>query len=300
MKKILLTCILSILTMSSWASQSIFVVWPWSLGDTDAQYSRSVMEHINRQQKEINFVFDNKPGAGASIAAMHVAKTSNSIMAASSAFFVRPNFYTDGVHSIADFQPLVLMCSGPLVIVSGKHKSWADVPRDQPLSIGLAGPGTTSHLVGEIIRQRYPQAIIVPYKSTNEPLIETISGRIDFAVGFVPAAEQYLDTGKVYGLGVTGSSAVRNIPSLHSQGFANASAVVNHHSWLVPKSMPREQFLALQNLAAAAVKSPEVREDFKKFHCEPRGLTADSATQWFNTQTTQWREFSKKALTNSK
>jgi tripartite-type tricarboxylate transporter receptor subunit TctC len=300
MKKLLIATITTVLSVGAWASQSISVVWPWALGDTDAQYSRSVMEHINKQQKEINFLFDTKPGAGASIAAMHVAKTPNSIMAASSAFFVRPNFYSDGVHNINDFQPLMLMCSGPLVIVSGKHKSWAEVPRDQPLNIGLAGPGTTSHLVGEIIRQRFPQAIIVPYKSTNEPLIETIAGRIDFAVGFIPAAEQYLDTGRVHGLGVTGPSTVRNIPSLHQQGFANASTVVNHHSWLVPKSMPREQFIALQNLVLAAARSPEVREDFKKLHCEPRALVADPATQWFNTQITHWRDLSKKALANSK
>jgi tripartite-type tricarboxylate transporter receptor subunit TctC len=87
---------------------------------------------------------------------------------------------------------------------------------------------------------------------------------------------------------------------LHQQGFANASTVVNHHSWLVPKSMPREQFIALQNLVLAAARSPEVREDFKKLHCEPRALVADPATQWFNTQITHWRDLSKKALANSK
>jgi tripartite-type tricarboxylate transporter receptor subunit TctC len=300
MKKLLLICLLPIFAVSSWASQTVFVTWPWSLGDTDAQYSRSIMEYANKRQRDINFVFDNKPGAGASIAAMHVAKTSNSIMAASSAFFVRPNFYSDGVHNIADFQPLALLCSGPLVIVSSKHKSWNDVPKDQPLSIGLAGPGTTSHLVGELIRQRYPQAIIVPYKSTNEPLIETIAGRIDFAVGFIPAAEQYLDTGKVHGLGVTGTATVRNIASLHNQGFANAATVVNHHSWLVPKTMPREQFQTLQSLVQTGLKTPEVQEEFRKLHCEPRGLVGDSATQWFNTQVINWRDLSKRALANSK
>jgi tripartite-type tricarboxylate transporter receptor subunit TctC len=299
MSKFLAACALALCAMSSWAQQNIFVVYPWSLGDTDAQYSRSTVEHINRQQKQLNFVLENRPGAGASIAAMHVARTPNTVLAASSAFFVRPNFFNEGVHSIADFRPLALICSGPLLVTSGKYKSWDEVPRNQALTIGLGGPGTTSHLVGELIRQRFPQAVIVPFKSTNEPLIETIAGRLDFAVGFVPAAEQYIDIGKLYGLGVTGKNAVRNIPSLQSRGFVNADALVNYHSWLVSKNTPEDQFKKMQELTRTAMKAPEIQEEFRKLYCDTQALTGEAADRWFARQVPIWRDLSLKAVANS-
>jgi tripartite-type tricarboxylate transporter receptor subunit TctC len=300
MNKFFAALMLMMSIFSARADQNIFVVWPWSLGDSDAQFSRLMMDHINKQQKELNFVFDNKPGAGASIAAMHVAKNNNTILAASSAFFVRPNFFTEGVHNVSEFKPLMLMCAGPLLVMSGKYRNLNEVPRNQPLTVGLGGPGTTSHLVAELLRSRFPQITVVPYKSTNEPLIDAVAGRVDFAVGFVPAAEQFIDTGKLYGMGVTGTKAVRSIPSLHSQGFANADIVVNNHSWLVNKNVSDEQFRKMQDLARAAVRTPEVQEEFRKLYCDSRALTGEAVDKWFAAQLPLWRDLSLKALSVSK
>lgn len=300
MNKFFAACVLMLSMFAAQASQPVFVVWPWGMGDTDAQFSRSVMEHMNRQQKDINFLFDNKPGAGASIAAMHVAKNNNTILAASSAFFVRPNFFSEGVHNMSDFRPLALMCSGPLVIVSGKYRNWDEVPRDRMLDVGLGGLGTTSHLTAELLKSRFPQVNTIAYQNTNQPLIEAMAGRIDFAVGFIPAVEQFVDTGKLTAMGVTGNKTVRGIPSLHSQGFANADVVVNNHSWLVNKNVPEEQFKKMQDLARAALQAPEIQEEFRKFYCDPRGLTGQAADKWFAGQQTFWRDLSVKAKTNSK
>lgn len=300
MNKFFAALMLMLTIFSAQAEQNIFVVWPWGMGDTDAQFSRTVMEHVNKQQKDINFLFDNKPGAGASVAAIHVSKNNNSVLAASSAFFVRPNFFNEGVHNVSDFRPLALMCSGPLVIVSGKYRNWNEVPRDRMLDVGLGGLGTTSHLTAELLKSRFPQINTIAYQNTNQPLIETMAGRIDFAVGFIPAVEQFVDAGKLNAMGVTGNKTVRGIPSLHSQGFANADLVVNNHSWLVNKNVAEEQFGKMQNLVKAALKSPEVQEEFRKFYCDPRGLTGEAADKWFNSQQTFWRDLSTKALANSK
>jgi tripartite-type tricarboxylate transporter receptor subunit TctC len=300
MKKFLAAWALILSVFGAQAAQPVFVVWPWGMGDTDVQFSRVVMEDMNRQQKDINFLFDNKPGAGASIAAMHVAKNNNSILAASSAFFVRPNFFTEGVHSMDDFKPLMLMCSGPLVLVSGKYRNLNEVPRDQVVNIGLGGLGTTSHLTAELLKSRFPQVTAVAYQNTNQPLIEAMAGRIDFAVGFIPAVEQFVDSGKLHAVGITGNKSVRGIPTLASQGLTNADLVVNHHSWLVNKNVPDDQFRKMQDLARTALRAPEIQEEFRKFYCEPRNLTGDAAGKWFVDQQKFWRDLSVKARANSK
>jgi tripartite-type tricarboxylate transporter receptor subunit TctC len=194
----------------------------------------------------------------------------------------------------------MLMCSGPLVITSGKYSNWNEVPRDKPLTIGLAGPGTTSHLVAELIRAKYPLSEVVSYRSTNEPMVDAMARRVDFAVGFVEPAEQFIDTGRLNALGVTGTKTVRKIPTLHSQGFVNADVVVNHHSWLVSKQMLDSKFRKLQEIARESIKSPNVQEEFNNLHCEHKGLVGEAADKWFNIQVTFWRDQSKKALENSK
>jgi tripartite-type tricarboxylate transporter receptor subunit TctC len=301
MKRILFTAVVGIVTsITLLAAQPVFVVWPWGMGDSDAQISRSLMNVINQEQTDLNLLFENKSGAGASIAAMYVSRNPNTVLAASSAFFVRPNFYSEGVHKISDFRPLILICSGPMLVMSGKYSKWSDVPTDKPLTIGLAGPGTTSHLVAELIRAKYPLSTVVSYRSTNEPMMDAISGNVDFAVGFIQTAEQFIDSGRLHALGITGPKSVRKIPSLRSQGFANADVVVNHHSWLVSKNMPEQQFKRMQELAKKSISSTEVRAEFNNLYCDPQGLVGNDANVWFDKQVTLWKNLSEKTLKDSR
>ena len=59
MNKFFAALMLMLSIFSARADQNIFVVWPWSLGDSDAQFSRLMMEHMNKQQKEMNFVYQH-------------------------------------------------------------------------------------------------------------------------------------------------------------------------------------------------------------------------------------------------
>ena len=51
--------------------KSMSVIWPYSVSDPPANYTRFAIDEMNKAQSQYNFIFENKPGAGSAIAARH-------------------------------------------------------------------------------------------------------------------------------------------------------------------------------------------------------------------------------------
>lgn len=289
MKKFFVATAVAITSFAVQAQQTVSIVWPFGMGDTQAQYSRSLVEELNKQQKKYNFILENKPGAGATIGAKHVAATPNAILSASTAFFVRPNFYPDESHSVADFRPLMTQCAAPMVIVSKRYRSWKEIDRNQSLTIGISGLGATSHLMAMEIVKLYPNARPIPYKGTREASIDAISGSIDLSVAFIGEIEGFLDKGDLTALGISGRKVVRGIPTLESQGFAGVGDVVNMHSLQVPKSMPDAQYRELRTMVVAASRAKTVQQAYAVDYCDLSDLNDAETQRWFDGQVALWK-----------
>lgn len=292
MKKFLLSIAIALAAFSSQAQQQISIVWPFGMGDTQAQYSRSLVEELNRSQKKYTFILENRPGAGATIGAKHVAATPNSILSASTAFFVRPNFYPEDSHKVSDFRPLMTQCAAPMLIVSKKYKSWRDINRDQRITIGISGLGATSHLMAMEIVKKYPNAVPVPYKGTREASIDVIAGNIDFSVAFLGEVEGFLDKGELNALGISGRRSVRNIATLESQGFAGVGEVVNMHSLQVPRSMPESQYQEIRSMVVEASRADAVQRAYTVDYCDASSLDIVATQRWFDSQVALWKRLS--------
>jgi tripartite-type tricarboxylate transporter receptor subunit TctC len=292
MKKFLLSIAIALAAFSSHAQQQISIVWPFGMGDTQAQYSRSLVEELNKNQKAYTFILENRPGAGATIGAKHVASTPNSILSASTAFFVRPNFYPEESHSVADFRPLMTQCAAPMVIVSKRYRNWNEVDKSKSINIGISGLGATSHLMAMEIVKQYPNAQPVPYKGTREASIDVIAGNIELSVAFLGEVEGFLDRGDLYALGISGRKKVRGIATLESQGFAGVGEVVNMHSLQVPRSMPDSQYQQLRGMIMQAARADSVQRAYAVDYCESSNLDAIATQRWFDSQVALWKRLS--------
>lgn len=292
MKKIIMAVSMTALSFVAHAQQNISIVWPFGMGDTQAQYSRSLVEELNKSQKKYNFILENKPGAGATIGAKYVVSTPNTVLAASTAFFVRPNFYPEESHKVEQFRPLMTQCAAPMLIVSKKYKSWQEIDRNQKINIGISGLGATSHLMAMEIIKRYPNAVPVPYKGTREASIDVIAGNIDLSVAFLGEVEGFLDKGELHALGISGRKTVRGIPTLESQGFAGVGEVVNMHSLQVPKNMPDSQYRELRDMVIKAVKASSVQKSYAVDYCEASNLSSTATQRWFDSQVVLWKRLS--------
>ena len=293
MKKLLLV-FLSLFALQIQAKEVITIVYGWSPGDVAANFHRSLAEEANKLQNKYTFLFDTKPGAGASIATQYVARTPNTILATSSAFWIRPNFFP-GEYQVDDFREMMPQCDESPQIVSKKYKSWNNVPLDRPVTIGVSGLGITTHLIATEVSKKYPNMIVVPFKSTTEAMINVISDNTDFSVNFVGDSDQYVNSKeektRLYVLGVTGPKPDGNTPTLVSKGFPKILSQMNAPTHLVvPSSMPDSKFNELRSILVKAGNTPSVKKSFAVDHCQQLNQMPDDQIQpWFNKQNATWK-----------
>jgi tripartite-type tricarboxylate transporter receptor subunit TctC len=296
MKQYLLT-LLIVLTFSASAKENITMYYSWTAADTAANFYRTLADESNKLQNKYNFIFDAKPGAGGTVAANAALNTPNAIWINSSAAFIRPNLFPTESHDMSQFRSLMPMCVAPFVISSTKYKSWKDVPRDAKLNIGISGLGATTHLVALQVAAQYPNMQIVPFKSTSEALLATLSGNTDFAVGFAGDSEQYTRADsikRVYWLGMTGKESIKGIPLLKNQGFPAVVADMSTPQQIfIPRKVSEEKFLEFREIFVKAARSKAVRDANAADNCVPNNqISTAELDNWFNSQLVMWRRLS--------
>lgn len=295
--KQLLAIILCALATQVLAKETVTIYYAFSPADTMANYSRTLVEEANRIQDKYTFLFDTKPGAGNAVAANHVKNNPNSILATSSAFFIRPNFYPNESYVINNFKELLPQCDAPMGIASLKYRSWRDVPTNRPLTVGVSGLGVTTHLVASEIAVRYPNLQVIPFKSTNDAILATAGGQTDFAVGFINDTIKWTTTATMADrqltvLGVTGAHTIQGVPTLVSQGFPKILAELNApHHLVVPATTPDTKFKEWRDILFRASKAKSVQASYAIDSAVPLDSITDSNIQpWFYKQEALWKK----------
>lgn len=290
MKK-LLAILLATFALTVSARETITIVYSWTPADAAANFHRSLADEANKIQSKYNFIFDARPGAGGSIAARQVLGQPDTILATASAFFIRPNFFPNESHDISQFRELFPQCSAPAVITSKKYKTWADVPTDKPITIGMSGMGTTTHLIAAQIEKKYSNLTIVPFKSTSEAILSVLSDSTDMAVNFMGDSAQYVEANKLYVLGATGAKTIGGVKPLSSQGFTKDLDVMDVPAQLlVPTTFPEAKAKEIRDIFVQAGKRQAVLDSYKPDYCQSNNQMADKDIQpWYNKQTTDWR-----------
>jgi tripartite-type tricarboxylate transporter receptor subunit TctC len=298
MKK-LLSVLLLATALTSQAAEVVTIVYGWSPSDVAANFHRTLAAEANKIQDKYTFIFDTKPGAGASIAANHVGSNpTNTILATSSAFWIRPNFFPNESHDVAGFRELMPQCDAPLEVVSKKYRSWKDVPTDRPLTVAVSGLGITTHLVATEVAKKYPNMQVIPFKSTTDSVLSVLSGVTDFSVNFMGDGEQYVTAtdpkNQLFSLGVTGHSADGTIPTFVSNGFPAILTSMNAPAHLVVSTaLPDAKFKEWREILVKAGRSQSVKDAFAVDHCASLNQMPDNQIQsWFDKQNAVWKKIS--------
>lgn len=293
MKKFLALLLLT-LGFAAQSKENITIFYAWGPGDSVANYHRTIANEANKIQDKYNFIFDTRPGAGGAIASNHVLNTPNSILAHSTAFFVRPVVFPNESYDLTKFKEQYVHCMAPMAVTSTKYKTWKEVP--STASVGISGLGVTTHLAALEIQKRFPNLNIIPFRSTNDSMLSMVSGQTDLHIGFISEAEQwsrenYNSDRKVTVLGITGTKTINGYQPMVNQGFDRSFADMNvGHHMLVPTTIDVTKQKEIYDILAKAAKTNAVRAAYAVDYCEPQSIAFDSLNKFFEFHTGYWKK----------
>jgi tripartite-type tricarboxylate transporter receptor subunit TctC len=194
-----------------------------------------------------NYIVENRPGQGGSLALGQLAKSpkdgSVMMLAHMSAVATNPHIYQSVPYdSLKDFEavglvgdlPFVLVCNAALPFKNVQEMVQYAKANPDKLNNASSGNGTVSHLAMEEIKRKAGINIThIPYKGSVAGLTDVASGNVSVALETASAVRPHIESGRLRALAVGSAKRLpgllANVPTLSEQGFENFSAV----TWLM-------------------------------------------------------------------
>ena len=299
MKKLLSGFGAFVLALSVHAQQSVPIVWPFAAGSNQANYARAIVEEANKQQTKYVFHFENKPGAGGSIAANYVLNYNGlALLSSSSSFFVRPVYYPNESHKVSDFTPVIVQCTGqPFVVVSAKYKNIAELRTQPKLTIG-ATIGSLTEALGREVKNNLPAStdmVFVGYNNTLQPTQEMIGGILDLNVDTPASTIQWIETGRINVIGASGTRDYPNYRTFQSQGIRGFEDLVSNYQIVASTKTDPAVVQELHSiLRKAARESERLAMLYKNDFCTQADVDLRTANTMYDRWSRNWANWLRK------
>jgi tripartite-type tricarboxylate transporter receptor subunit TctC len=222
-----------------------------------------------------SIVVENKPGAGSSLAADHVAKSAPDgytvLLASPSSISVNPALNPKLGYKFSDLQPVIKVTSSPLVIAANPATGIQSVQdliaaaKKAPGTINYAtsGVGSAPHLGAALFSQvAGVQLFHVPFKGGAPAVQSVVAGDTQVTFGTPPSVLELVKGGRLRGLGVSSkerSPLVPDLPGMAEAGLPNFS-IDFWYGLFVPAATPADVARKLFAAANAAMRDPAVKQ----------------------------------------
>jgi tripartite-type tricarboxylate transporter receptor subunit TctC len=256
------------------------------------------------------FVVENKPGAGSTIAAQYVTRAANDgytlfIPALSTLTYqiANPDVTIDVRSDFAAVSPLA---RGTFVLAVNpdlKVKSVAELialAKQKPgeLLFGSVGNGSLPHLCAELFAQRAGIKLThVPYPGSPQVIQDLVAGRINLTFNIASSALGQIAAGQLIALAVASSKrsdALPGVPTMAEAGMADFDTSL----WLgllAPAGTPRPVVDKLNDAAHKAMHAPDAVALLAKQGYEPLDASPDEFAAFIRSEYTRWSEVARAA-----
>ena len=291
------------LRADDYPDRPITLVVPFPPGGSTTIVARIIADKMSQTLGQ-SIVIDNRGGAGGTIAARTVAKsTPNGYTIAlgyTGTLAIGPSLYPSaGYDPRKDFAPIGQIGIAPNTLVVHPSFNVHNVAeliayaKANPgkVNFGSAGIGTVSHVCGEYFAAMAGiQITHIPYKGTGPAIIDLLGGHIPMAFAPIPATHEQAKSGALRMLAVTSakrSTLEPDVPTIAEQGLTGFEAVLRY-GLVAPAGTPPAIIDKLNNELNAALKDEEVRKRLAIEGAEPLPGTPEQYGQDIDREETQW------------
>jgi tripartite-type tricarboxylate transporter receptor subunit TctC len=219
------------------------------------------------------FVIENRPGAGTNIATEAVVNAppdGYTLLLANLANAINATLYEKlNFNFIRDIAPVVAISQAPLIMMVHSSVPARTVPefiayaKTNPGKVNMAsaGIGSAGHLAGELFKMMAGVNLIhVPYRGNAPALADLIAGQVQVLFPSAASSIEYVRTGKLRGLAVTGATRSDALPDLPTVGESIAGYEASSFYGIgAPKNTQAEIVDKLNKEINAALADPKMR-----------------------------------------
>ena len=299
MRQILAALLVAFVTCASgqtFPSRPVTMIVPYAAGGSADVVARPVAAEMGKLLGE-NVVVELRPGAGGNIGAEYVARSARadgytillaSLSLATNVSLMKLNF--DPRKDLVAIGGITTFPNVLLVSSQDPAKTLQDIvarARKEPgrLTYGSSGPGTSSHLAGELLSVAANiQLVHVPYKGSGAVYPDLIARRVTMLFDLAGSASGHIKGGQVKPLAMTGArraGALPDVPTFVESGFPG----FEFGAWLglfAPNGTPKEVVARLEDALLKTIETPEMKNRLAQLGGEPIPARAAQFWKFFN------------------
>lgn len=283
----------------AWPSKTITVVVPFPPGGTTDVLARAVATKLSTNVGQ-PVIVENKPGAGATLGAAQVAKSTAdgyTLLMGAVHHTIATSVYKGLTYSFEkDFAPITTVALVPNVLVVNAKSPYNSVKdlvaagkaTPDKLAYGSNGNGTAQHMIGtqfQIVSGA--QILHVPYKGSAPLTTDLLGGQVDMSFDTVTPVLPFIKEGKLKPLAVTTakrSSTLPNVPTLQEAGVPGI-AIGTWFGLLAPAATPKDVVTKLNTEVVKIINTPEFKKQMFDIGAEPIGNKSDEMAKQIKEET---------------
>jgi tripartite-type tricarboxylate transporter receptor subunit TctC len=247
-------------------------------------------------------IIDNRGGGAQVIASeltAHAPPDGYTIFLCSTTHSINPALRKLPYDTFADFTPITLVASSPLVFVVHPSLGVGTIPelvakaKAEPgkINYGSSGPGTGGHLSVELLKYMAGIDMVhVPYKGAAPALTDLLAGQVQLVCTSPLPAMPHVKAGRLRALALTSvkrSAMWPDIPTVAESGFPDYQSTL-WYALLGPARLPRAVTATLHDAAVTALRSPEVKEQLRTQGAEAIGNTPQELDAFLHEEVERW------------
>jgi tripartite-type tricarboxylate transporter receptor subunit TctC len=286
-------------------SHPITIVVPFSAGGPSDAMARILAERMKTTLGEV-LLIENVTGAGGSIGVGRAVRSPPDGYTISfghlGTHVANGAIYKLGYDLVADLEPVVLLPSNPMLIVSKNAvpaKSLRELlawlkARPTPATAGTAGAGSGSHIAGLYFENVSGVKLqYVPYRGTAPAMNDLVAGQIDLIVDQTSNSISQVRAGNIRAYAVTSDKRLESapdVPTTDEAGLPGFHMTLWSGLW-VPKGTPKEIVTKLNAAAVDALTDPAVRKQLENLGLQmpPKDQLAPEALgAWQKAEIAKW------------
>jgi tripartite-type tricarboxylate transporter receptor subunit TctC len=291
----------------AWPNRPIKMVVGFPAGQGSDAAARFYADILQRELGQ-PMVVENRPGAGATLAAGMVAKAAADgytlLLTSGGPMAVAPHLYKLPFDPLKELEPVAIVGSSTLMLlVRPDHpaRSVAElvaISRQKELLGGSGGNGVTNHLALEMLKISSGARIShVPYKGAAPAMTDLMGGHIDLMFETTSAALTHVRAGRLRALAVASPKRypeLQDVPAL-SESFPGFEAM----TWAMVAAPAGTPASIVQRLSAMLNRSMSDEANKRQLHAlgidATPGTTPASAKAYLATEYQKWGSIIKKA-----